>query len=373
MLKAFKYKILPSEEQSILLSKHFGCVRFVYNRFLGERVREYKENKLTSTYNKDSAALTQMKKLEEYEWLREINSQTLQHSLKCLELSYANFFKKRAAFPNFKSKHDKNSFCVPQYVKVIDGHLHIPKFKDGIKIIYHRELKGTIKQCTISRTATGEFFVSILVDTEHIIKEKTGKSVGVDLGIKDFAITSDGFNYKNNRYTKTYEKELKKQQKYLSRKTKGSNRYNKQKLKVARIHKKIANSRKDNLHKISSDLISKYDTIVLETLNVKGMVKNRKLSKHISDASWGTFVSMLKYKAEWNQKEVVQINRWFPSSKSCNCCGYVNKNLTLNIREWKCPSCNTILDRDFNAAKNILTEGQKINRQELTITDAETK
>ena len=197
----------------------------------------------------------------------------------------------------------------------------------------------------------------MLVDTIHLIKPKTGLVVGIDLGIKDFAITSDGYKYKNNRYTKTYAKKLKAAQQHLSRKLKGSNRYNKQKIKVAHLHEKIANSRKDNLHKVSTDLINKYDVIVLEDLNVKGMVKNHKLSKHISDASWGSFVAMLQYKAAWNEKTVQIIDRWFPSSKTCGCCGYINQNLSLKDREWTCPSCNTKLDRDFNAAKNILKEG----------------
>jgi putative transposase len=180
------------------------------------------------------------------------------------------------------------------------------------------------------------------------------------LGIKYFVITSDGYKYKNNRYTKTYEKKLKEHQQHLSRKTKGSNRYNKQKLKVAKLHKKITNSRLDNLHKVSTELVKKYDVIVLEDLNIKGMIKNHKLSKHIADVSWDKFNTLLEYKALWNDKEVVKIDRWFPSSKTCNCCGYINQNLDLSIREWTCPSCKSKLDRDLNASKNILKEGIKI-------------
>jgi len=360
MFKSYKYKLNPNKEQIVLLNKHFGSIRFVYNHFLNERKLEYETNKNTLNYYDNARSLTELKKLDEYQWLNEINSQSLQQSLKNLETAYKNFFKFKKGFPNFKSKHDKNSFTVPQSVKLEKGKLSIPKFKEPINIILHRKFTGIIKQCTISKTPTNEYFVSILVETTHTQLPKTGKTIGVDLGIKDFAITSDGYKYKNNRYTKTYQKELKLNQRHLSRKIKNSNSYNKQKLKVAKIHKKITNSRVDNLHKISTDLVKNYDIIALENLNIKGMVKNHKLAKHITDASWGSFVQMLIYKAEWNDKKIVQIDRFFPSSKTCNCCGYINQNIKLDIREWTCPSCHTVLDRDINASKNILKEGLKI-------------
>jgi putative transposase len=359
MLKSFKYKIKPNEEQIVLLNKHFGSVRFVYNYYLNERKVEYETNKQTLNYYDNANSLTKLKKMEEFKWLKEISSQSLQYSLKCLEGSYNGFFKGRTKFPRFKSKHDRNSFCVPQYTKVVDGKLIIPKFKDPIKMIQDRKFKGEIRQCTLSKTPTGEYFVSILVEGDHRKFEKTGKRVGIDLGIKDFVITSDGYKYKNNRYTKTYEKKLKDNQKHLSRKVKGSNRYNEQKLKAATIHKKITNSRMDNLHKVSTQLVKKYDTIFLEDLNIKGMVKNHKLSKHISDMGWGKFITMLEYKANWNDKQIIKIDRFFPSSKQCSCCGYINQDLDLNTREWTCPSCKTKLDRDLNASKNILKEGIK--------------
>jgi putative transposase len=359
MLRTYKYKLKPNNEQIVLLNKHFGSIRFVYNHFLNERKTEYETNKNSINYYDNAKSLTELKKEEDYSWLKEINSQSLQDSLKNLETAYKNFFKFNKGFPRFKSKHSKNSFTVPQSVKLTKNELSIPKFKEPIKVIIDRTFNGIIKQCTISKTPTNEYFVSILVETEHNKFPKTGKSIGLDLGIKDFVITSDGYKYKNNRYTKTYTKKLKEQQQHLSRKTKGSNRYNKQKLKVATIHKKITNSRIDNLHKVSTELIKKYDLIVLEDLNIKGMIKNHKLSKHISDASWGRFVTMLTYKAEWNDKQIVKINRFFPSSKTCNCCGYINQNLKLDIREWTCPSCNTKLDRDLNASINILKEGYK--------------
>jgi len=360
MLKSYKYKIKPNEDQIVLLNKHFGSIRFVYNYFLNERKVEYETNKQTLNYNDNSAALTMLKKQEEFKWLKEINSQSLQHSLKGLDDAYNSFFKKRTGFPKFKSKHTKNSFKVPQFVEVINEKLIIPKFKDPIKMIQDRKFKGEIRQCTLSKTPTGEYFVSILVEGDYKKFEKTGKSVGIDLGIKDFVITSDGYKFKNNRYTKTYANKLSKNQKHLSKKVKASNRYNKQKLKVATIHKKITNSRMDNLHKVSTELIKKYDTIFLEDLNIKGMIKNHKLAKHISDASWSKFINMLDYKALWNDKQIIKIDRFFPSSKACNCCGWINQNLDLSIREWTCSSCNIKLDRDLNASKNILKEGIKV-------------
>jgi putative transposase len=360
MLKSFKYKLKPNEEQIVLLNKHFGSIRFVYNHFLNERKQEYETNKNSINYYDNAKSLTELKKQDEHSWLNEINSQSLQDSLKNLETAYKNFFRFKKGFPRFKSKHTKNSFCVPQFVKIINGKLVIPKFKEPIDLILHRTFKGVIKQATISKTTTNEYFVSILVETEHNKIPKTGKTIGIDLGIKDFVITSDGYKYKNNRYTKTYERLLKKYQQHLSKKTKGSNRYNKQKIKVAKIHKKIANSRLDNLHKVSTDLIKKYDLIVLEDLNIKGMIKNHKLAKYISDVSWSKFIELLTYKAEWNDKKIVKINRFFPSSKTCNCCGYISQNLKLDVREWTCPSCNTKLDRDLNASINILNEGYKL-------------
>ena len=361
MLKAFKYKLKPNNDQIVLLNKHFGSIRYVYNYFLNERKNEYENNKNTLNYYDNAKSLTELKTKDEFNWLKEINSQSLQYSLKSLDGAYQNFFKYKKGFPKFKSKKSKNSFSVPQSVSIKDNTLIIPKFRDGVKLIKHRDFEGKIKSCTISKTPTNEYFVSILVDTSNDFKfEKTNKTIGIDLGLKDFLITSEGYKYKNNRYAKTYAKKLKIQQQHLSRKEKGSKKYEEQRLKVARLHKKITNSRVDNLHKISTDLIKKYDTIILEDLNIKGMVKNHKLSKHISDASWGTFISFLEYKAKWHDKEILKVDRFFPSSKTCNCCGYINQNLKLDMREWICPSCNTNLDRDINASKNILKEGLKI-------------
>ena len=349
----------PTQEQKVLLDKHFGCVRFVFNHFLNERKEQYQTDKKSDNYYKQAATLTELKKKEKTSWLKEVNSQSLQFALRCLDTAYVNFFRGNAKFPRFKSKKKKNSFTVSQFAKLKNGRFYAPKFKEGIKVNVHREVKGKIGKCTLTKTPTGKYFVSILSEEQYQPKEKTGAVCGMDLGLKDFAITSDGIKFKNNKYTKQYEKELAKAQKHLSRKQKGSNSCERQRRKTARLYEKITNSRMDNLHKVSHKLVSDYDIIALEDLNVKGMIKNHKLAKHISDASWGTFVRMLEYKADWNNKQIVKINRFYPSSRTCCKCGWINQDLNISIREWTCKNGH-VLDRDLNAAKNILKEGLKI-------------
>ncbi|MCK9416735.1 transposase, partial [Candidatus Dojkabacteria bacterium] len=317
-------------------------------------------NKQSLTYNDQSAFLTQLKKENDTSWLKEINSQSLQYSLKCLENAYQGFFNKRTQFPKFKSKKSKNSFTCPQFVSVENNSLNIPKIK-GIKMTMERKIEGKIKKATITKTPSGKYFVSILTEKIYKSVNKTNKSIGIDLGIKDFLVLSNGTKIKNHRFLKLYERLLSKHQQHLSRKQKGSNRYEKQRLKVAKIHEKISNSRMDLIHKTTLNLVKEFDTIYLEDLNVKGMMKNHKLSKAISDVSWGKFIETLTYKAEWNDKEVVHIDRFFPSSKTCHLCGYINHNLTLKDRTWKCSECCEVLDRDVNAAINILNEGCRKN------------
>ena len=355
----YKFRLEPTDEQKTLLNKHFGSVRWTFNYFLNQRKTEYLNNKKSLNYYDQAAELTQIKKTNE--WLKEINSQTLQYSLKCLDMAYQGFFNKRTQFPRFKSRKNKNSFTIPQNVRYDGTKLIVPKFLDGIEMIMERNIKGTIKHCNISKTPTGKYFVSILTEIEYEPKIKTGLSVGIDLGIKDFLVLSNGTKIKNHRFLKHYERTLKLNQKYLSRKTKGSVRYEKQRIKVARIHEKITNSRMDLIHKTTNDLINQFDIIYLENLNVKGMMKNHKLSKAISDVSWGKFIDTLEYKSIWNDKQVVHIDRFFPSSKTCSKCGWINNNLTLKDREWTCPKCGEKHDRDFNAATNILNEGYRIN------------
>ena len=370
--KSYRFRICPNKEQQAVLARYFGSVRFVYNHFLAERKRQYEETSRSDNYYAQAKTLTELKHSEEFSWLSEINSQTLQHALRHLETAYVNFFRGNAKFPSFKSKKAKNSFTVPQHCTISGNRIYIPKFKEGIKVKEHRKVKGIVKSMTISLTPSGKYYVSILSKENCETIDKTGKVVGIDLGLKDFVITSDGKKYKNHRYLKQYEKELATAQKHLSRKQHGSNSYEKQRRKVARIYEKIANCRMDNQHKVSLDLIRNYDVICLEDLNIKGMVKNRRLAKAINDASWGQFVSMLSYKAELNDKQVVKIDRWYPSSKTCHHCGWVNGGLKLSDRQWVCPHCGEVIDRDVNAAKNILYEGlRKISVGHTDYTDGD--
>ena len=361
--RTYRFRLYPNKAQTELLSKHFGCTRFVYNYFLNQRKEQYKLTGKSDNYYAQAKALTTLKKQEETAWLKEVNAQTLQFAIKSLEAAYTNFFKKRAKFPNFKSKHSKNTFTVPQSASVAGGRLFIYKFKEGIKCRVHREIKGKIGKVTITKTPSGKYFVSVFTEEEYVTPlEKTGKSVGVDMGLKDLLITSEGETFNNNRYTRRYEYKLAKAQQHLSRKKKGSRGFENQRLKVARLHEKISNSRHDYLHKCSISLVRRYDTICIEDLNVKGMTKNHRLSKSITDASWGKFVNMLMYKAEWNDKRIVKIDRFYPSSQTCHVCGYVNKDVKgLSVREWECPVCHTHHDRDVNAAINILRIGLNNN------------
>ena len=368
--KTYRFRIYPTAKQEQNLARHFGHSRFVYNYFLNQRKEQYQSDKKSDNYYKQAASLTKLKKEEGTEWLKEVNSQTLQFALKSLDSAYTNFFRGNAKFPRFKSRRHKNSFTIPQFGRIDDGKLNIPKFKEGIKIKIHRELKGKIGKMSITRTPTGKYFVSIFTEQEIEQLTKTDKVLGIDLGLKDFVITSDNKKFKNNRYTKKYARELKKAQQHLSRKQKGSNGFEKQKLKVAKIHENISNSRLDALHKVSKELIDENQIICIEDLNVKGMIKNRKLSKHIADASWGNFVNLLQYKADWYGREVVKINRWYPSSKTCNECGWINQDLNLSDREWTCKNGHK-LDRDLNASQNILKEGLKIHRLGRSITKVE--
>lgn len=361
ILKSYKYRMKPNEEQKVLLNKHFGVCRFLYNYFLNQKKTQYKETSKSDNYKKQAKSLTELKKQPEYIWLKEVNSQSQQAALKNLDAAYQRFFNHISDYPKFKKKKNKNSFNIPQCVTIIDeDKVCIPKFKEGIKFVNHKPFIGQIRNATISKDACGNYFVSFLVCVHYESYEPTGKSVGVDLGIKDLAITSDGIKYENLKFFNKYKSKLAKAQRRLNKKQKGSNQYEKQKLVVAKIHRKISNSRKDNLHKITTDLVKNYDLIVVENLKVKNMLKNRKLARHISDCAWGTFISYLEYKARWNDKQVVKIGTFFPSSKTCSQCGRINKELELSDRKWVCKSCGCVHDRDLNASINILNEGIRI-------------
>ena len=357
--RTYKFRLYPNKEQTELLAKHFGCARFVYNYFLNQRIEQYKDTGKSDNFYTQLKYLTELKKQEKTAWLKEVNSQSLQYAVRCLEAAYANFFKKRSNFPTFKSKRSKNNFTVPQFASIAGGRLFVPKFREGIKCRVHRKIKGKIGTVTISKTPSGKYFVSVSTEVEYETPfERTNKSVGVDLGLKNLVVTSEGENFENNRYTRRYEQKLATAQKHLSRKKKGSCGFERQRLKVARIYEKISNSRIDYLHKCSISLVRRYDTICIEDLNVKGMVRNHRLARAITDASWGMFITLLTYKAEWNDKKVVEIDRFFPSSQTCHVCGHINKETKdLSVREWECPACHAHHDRDINAAINILRVG----------------
>jgi len=355
--KTFKYRIYPTEDQQILLAKHFGAKRFVYNFFLNERKKTYLESKTSLNYYDNAKELTILKKNEEYVWMKEINSQSLQSSLRDLEVAYTKFYSKQSKFPKFKSKHDKQSFRIPQFVEYSDGELNIPKFKSPIKAREDRPLTGEILFATISKSSTNKYFVAITCNTDHIPYQKNDNKVGVDLGIKDLAVCSDGKTYGNIKTTKKYQKTLAYQQRQLSKKEKGSNSNNRQRIKVAKIHEKIGNSRLNHIHNVTTQIVRENQTICVEDLSVQNMMKNRCLSKSIADASWGEFLRQLKYKSEWNERNLTSINKFFPSSKICNKCKFINQDLALKDRRWVCPSCGETLDRDLNASRNILEQG----------------
>mgnify|MGYP001187421317 FL=1 len=350
MFKAFKYRLYPTEPQKELIAKHIGSSRFVYNLALETKNAAYISAKHNYSAFDLVKQLPELKK--ELPWLKEVNSQSLQQAIQNMDIAFKKFFK-GAGFPKFKSKHrGKQSFAIPQNVIVKDDFLIVPKFKEGIKMSLHRQTKGTIKSATITATPTGKYFVSILCDTKEELPSKApikeNTTIGVDLGIKDFLITSDGEVVSNPKYLRKAQSKLKyAQRKYSKHKGKRT------KKKLAKLHEKVVNKRKDFLHKVSTQLIRENQTIALETLAVKNMVKNHNLAQSISDASWSTFVTMLEYKANWYGKNILRIGQFAPSTKTCSNCGAINKELTLKDREWTCGSCSTALNRDVNAACNI--------------------
>jgi putative transposase len=351
MLKAFKYRIFPTTEQAELINKHIGSARFVFNLALECKQIAYAGSKVNLSCFDLVKQLPDLKK--ECEWLKEVNSQSLQQSIVNLDVAFTKFFKGQADFPNFKKKStSKQSFNIPQNVILENDKLIIPKFKTGIDIVLHRETKGTIRQATISRTPTGKYFVSILCDTGEAIKSKAPikekTTIGIDLGIKTFLVTSDGQEFDNPKFLRKAQSRLKfTQSKYSKHKGKRT------KHRLAILHEKVANQRKDFLHKVSSKLISENKAICIEDLQIKNMVKNHCLAQSISDAGWGMFVTMLEYKAEWYGKNILRIGKFEPSSKTCSCCGSINKELELKDREWTCSVCKTVLNRDVNASINI--------------------
>ncbi|PWE87707.1 transposase [Eubacterium ramulus] len=362
MIKAYKYRIYPNSEQRMQIAKTFGCCRFVYNQILAYRKEVYeKEKKSVSKTDCNNYCNRQLKK--DYEWLKEVDKFALTNAIYNMDAAYRKFFKEHAGYPKFKSKHDNHKSYTTNItngnitVDFESNRVKLPKLKD-VTAKLHRNFSGQIKSATISQVPSGKYYVSILVEIEHMELPHTNQNTGIDLGIKELCITSDGKKYKNPKIIRKYEKKLIKLQRQLAHKEKRSQNYYKIKKKIALCHEKITNTRKDYLHKISHEIISENQVIVSENLQIKNMVKNHHLAKAISDVSWYELTRQLEYKAKWNGRKYIKIDTFYASSQICSVCGYQNtETKDLSVRKWECPVCGVKHDRDINAAKNILAEG----------------
>ena len=360
MFKAYKYRIKPNKAQELKLNQFFGCARFIYNWGLNRKSEVYSTNNTNISCFDLIKEVVQLKKSENFSWLKDTYAQTLQMSLRNLDNAYTSFFKKKSGFPKFKKKFNRQSLQYSQGVKIKDNKIFLPKI-GWVKYHNSRDFSGDIKTVTVSKNPSGEYYVSILVDNKQELPTKKpihkSTSVGLDFGIKDLVITSEGEVFENQKHFHKMKAKLRVAQRSLSRKQKGSKSRDKQRQKVAKLYQKVTNQRRDYLHKISSYLVSQYDTICIEDLSVESMLKEKRLSSLISDASWSTLRSMLEYKCSWSGKNLQVIGRFEPSSKRCNNCGNIKQSLLLSERVYKCEKCNTSLDRDLNAALNIKDYG----------------
>lgn len=365
---SYKFRIYPNRKQENQILRTFGCCRFVFNYFLAERIEQYKETRKTPTRFQQEKELTALKK--SLIWLKEVDSTALKSAVQTLDIAYQNFFRRvklgqKPGYPRFKSKHDHRqsykSKRVGTNIRILDKAVQLPKL-GKVKCRISKEVRGRILSATVSRNPSGKYFVSLCcTDVEFDHLPSAGMAVGLDMGIKSFAVSSDGIEYPNHKYLAKSEKKLARLQRQLSRKSKGSKRREKARVQAAKLHEHIANQRKDTLHKLSTDIIRRNDVICIEDLATKNMVKNHRLAKSVSDAGWGEFRRQLAYKAEWHGKQLVVIDRFYPSSQLCSYCGTQwSGTKDLSVRKWYCPHCGTEHDRDVNAARNILSEGLRL-------------
>lgn len=365
MLKAYKYRLYPNREQKTQIAKTFGCCRFVYNQTLAYRKDIYGQRK-QSLSKIDCNNYCNRNLKAQYEWLKDVDKFALTYAIYNMDSAYQKFFREHAGYPKFKSKHNNRKSYTTSFtnrnIAVVfeENKVKLPKLK-WVKAKLHRQFDGCIKSATISQTPSGKYYVSFLVETVHEPLPQVNGKVGLDLGIKDFCVTSNGEIYENPKNLRKYERLLMNLQRQLAHKKKGSNNYHKTRIRIAKCHEKITNLRKDYLHRISLKIVSENQVIVTENLNVQNMMKNHHLAKSIADVSWYEFTRQLAYKSEWNGRIYQKIGTFFPSSQLCSCCGYLNPEIKdLSVRRWLCPNCETTHDRDVNAAKNILLEGLKI-------------